>query len=74
MTTQEKFDLIPAHYLPRFINADKTLVSLSIPQYVGIDIDKAVIKEVIKGSIEINVGSASLSLSTTLNSVTINII
>jgi hypothetical protein len=73
MTTQEKFDLIPAHYLPRFISADKTLVSLSIPQYVGINIDKAVIK-VNQGSIEINVGSASLSLSTTLNSVTINII
>lgn len=73
MTTQEKFDLIPAHYLPKFINADKTLVSLSIPQYVGINIDKAVIK-VNQGSIEINVGSASLSLSTTLNSVTINIV
>jgi hypothetical protein len=73
MTTQEKFDLIPAHYLPRFINADKTLVSLSIPQHVGINIDKAVIK-VNQGSIEINVGSASLSLSTTLNSVTINIV
>jgi hypothetical protein len=73
MTTQEKFDLIPAHYLPKFINSDKTLVSLSIPQYVGIDIDKAVIK-VNQGSIIINVGSASLSLSTTLNSVTINII
>ncbi len=74
MTTQEKFDLIPAHYLPRFINPDKTLVSLSIPQYVGIDIDKAVIKEVNQGLIEINVGSASLSLSTTFNSVTINIL
>jgi hypothetical protein len=73
MTNQEKFDLIPAHYLPRFINADKTLVSLSIPQHVGINIDKAVIK-VNQGSIEINVGSASLSLSTTLNSVTINIL
>jgi hypothetical protein len=73
MTTQEKFDLIPAHYLPKFINDDKTLVSLSIPQHVGINIDKAVIK-VNQGSIIINVGSASLSLSTTLNSVTINIL
>jgi len=35
MTTQEKFDLIPAHYLPKFINDKKDLIALSIPHYVG---------------------------------------
>ena len=45
MTTQEKFDLIPAHYLPKFINDDKTLIALQIPHHVGIDIEKATVKK-----------------------------
>lgn len=73
MTTQEKFDLIPAHYLPRFINDEKTLISLSIPHHIGINIEKAtVIKR--SGSIEISINGTSLNLSTISNSATINIL
>ena len=74
MTTQEKFDLIPAHYLPKFINDDKKdLIALSIPHYVGIDIEKATVKNR-QGSVGICINGTSLNLSTTMNSVTINIL
>jgi hypothetical protein len=73
MTTQEKFDLIPAHYLPKFINDDKTLIALQIPHHVGIDIEKATVKKR-QGSVEICINGTSLNLSTTMNSVTINIL
>lgn len=73
MTTQEKLDLIPAHYLPKFINDDKTLICISIPHHVGIRIDKATVKNY-QGSVEICINGTSLNLSTTMNSVTINIL
>lgn len=73
MTTQEKLDLIPAHYLPRFLNDDKTLIALSIPHHVGIRIDKATVKNY-QGSVEIRIDNTSLQLSKIMNSVTINIL
>ena len=73
MTTQEKFDLIPAHYLPKFINDKKDLIALSIPHYVGIDIEKATVKNR-QGSVEIRIDNTSLRLSTIYNDVTINIL
>lgn len=73
MTTQEKFDLIPAHYLPKFINDDKTLICISIPHHVGIRIDKATVKNY-QGSVEIHIDNTSLRLSTIYNDVTINIL
>ena len=73
MTTQEKFDLIPAHYLPKFISDKKDLIALSTPHYVGIDIEKATVKTM-HGSVEICINGTSLNLSTTMNSVTINIL
>lgn len=73
MTTQEKFDLIPAHYLPKFITDDKKLICISTPHYVAIDIEKATVKNY-QGSVEIYINGTSLNLSTTMNSVTINIL
>ena len=73
MTTQEKFDLIPAHYLPKFINDKKDLIALSTPHYVGINIEKAMVKNR-QGSVEICINGTSLNLSTIMNSVTINIL
>lgn len=73
MTTQEKFDLIPAHYLPKFINDDKTLICISTPHYVGINIDKATVKTS-SNSVEFRIDNTSLRLSTIYNDVTINIL
>lgn len=73
MTTQEKFDLIPAHYLPKFINDDKTLIALQIPHHVAIDIEKATVKTS-SNSVEFRILFTSLRLSTTMNDVTINIL
>ena len=73
MTTQEKFDLIPAHYLPKFINDDKTLICISIPHHVGIRIDKATVT-ISSNTIIIRIDNTSLQLSTTMNDVTINIL
>lgn len=73
MTTQEKFDLIPAHYLPKFINDDKKFIILQIPHYVGINIEKATVKTS-SNSVEICIDNTSLQLSKIINSVTINIL
>ena len=73
MTTQEKLDLIPAHYLPKFINDDKTLICISTPHYVAIDIEKATVTTS-GNSILIRIDNISLQLSTTMNDVTINIV
>ena len=73
MTTQEKFDLIPAHYLPKFLIDDKTLISLQIPHTVGININKATVTTS-SNTTEISIDKTSLRLSTIYNDVTINIL
>lgn len=44
MTTQEKFDMIPAIYNPMFIDSKQELVSIQAPMYIGFDITLATIK------------------------------
>lgn len=73
MTTEEKFDLIPAHYLPKFITNDNKFIILQIPHYVGINIEKATVT-ISSNSIEIRIDNTSLRLSTIYNDVTINIL
>ena len=73
MTTQEKLDLIPAHYLPKFITNDKKFIILQIPHYVGINLEKATVTTS-GNSIIIRIDNISLQLSTTMNDVTINIL
>jgi hypothetical protein len=73
MTTQEKFDLIPAHYLPKFINDDKKFIIFQMPHYVGINLEKATVT-ISSNTVIIRIDNTSLQLSTTMNDVTINIL
>jgi hypothetical protein len=71
MTTQEKFDLIPAHYLPQFLTDEKIMISIQIPHRVGIDIETATIINN-QNSVEIRIDNTLLILSKQIKFVTIN--
>ena len=70
MTTQEKFDLIPAHYLPKFLNDEKTIISISIPHRIGIDLEMATVTNN-QETVEIRVDNTLLILSKIIKFITL---
>jgi hypothetical protein len=65
MTTQEKFDLIPNHYMAQFVHKDlsDSLVMFFTPNPVQLDLSKAKFKDCDDLSLEISIDNANIFLS-----------